>query len=154
MSKSEEKKTELTNEQQHNFDGEFFKFPLNIQYIHDLPAGVKKEGYDYRPVITTYPHDPFRVQNMLKLGWEFVYMEGNEIDERGLAPTDKPNVRKAPLIVTRTSGHKAVWMCIKSEIRQKRIEEQTKANQEKLLSSVKVKDRHNSRHITDEGFTT
>lgn len=119
--------------------------------MHRLPDKYREKGYVYRPVIITYtqPIDllaDVRIPKMMEDGWEVVYTEAPNMDFRGHAPDNKPNVRKSPFVVKRRSGHKALWMRIPEAKLKERLAAKAAANNQKLVEAVSVqhkKDRIN-----------
>ena len=121
---------------------------------HRLPAKYREPGYIYRPVILTYtqPTDllaDVRIPKMVSNGWEVVYTDAPQLNMDKKTPNNKPNVRKAPYVVTRKSGHKAVWMKIKEETFRKRQVQKSLENEQRLLDAVAI--RHTKDQINIKG---
>lgn len=123
-----------------------FRNPLQVQHIHSLPDWMVEPGYHYRLVITTYKNrnNQLRLKQMESNGWQVVYSEGSELDERANAPESKSNFRKSPLFVDKTSGHKAVWMRIPDENRKEIDRVNAEARKQKLMDAVYVKSHRNN----------
>lgn len=123
--------------------------------MHRLPQKYMKPGYTYRPVIITYTQPmallaDVRVPKMIADGWEIVYTDAPNIDFRGKAPKTKPNVRQSPFVVTRASGHKALWMCIKDEILLKRQAQKARENEQRLVEAVSLQNKKDQINIKGE----
>lgn len=123
--------------------------------MHRLPSKYMEPGYTYRPVIITYTQPmallaDVRIPKMIADGWEVVYTDAPNIDLRGKAPKTTPNVRKAPFVVTRASGHKALWMRIKDEILLKRQALKAKQNDQRLVEAVSLQNKKDQINIKGE----
>lgn len=115
-----------------------FRRPIDIKNIHKLPKSMVEEGYTYRPVIYTYKHDPERIENFLEKGWDFVVTDENDIDDRPAATKAEKNLRAKPMECKYSSGHKAVWMKIRTEELTKREIEKRKERIEKWVQSGQI----------------
>ena len=109
--------------------------------MHRLPDKYREPGYLYRPVIITYTQPmellaDIRIPKMIEDGWEVVYTDAPNLDFRGNAPVNKQNVRKAPFVVTRKSGHKALWMRIDEKKMKERNAAKAEKNDRKLVEAV------------------
>jgi len=131
----------------------FLKVGNNIKYIHDLPSHLKDPNYFHKLVIYTYKHDPYRVQKLLENGWEIVYAEGSELDDRGSGNKAKTNGKSSPILIDKKSGHKAVWMRIPVRLWEQRITEKAEKDRQRLVEATKIqKTRHGTR-VSDDSST-
>ena len=125
------------------------KVGTNVEFISELPAELIDPNYHYHQVIGTYRHDPFRVQRLLQQGWDFVYSDIPEVDDRGSAFKMRGNARKSPLTVTRKSGHRSVWMKLPLDEWIKRQAAKAARNASKLIEAVSI--RHTQQAIQVKG---
>lgn len=125
---------------------EQFRPPANVRFIHSLPKSMIEPGYKYARKVSYYRYDPYRMDRLLDEGWEFVWEEGTELNERSNATTDKENARRNPIKVVSKDGTVSYWMRIPLDRYQEIQKDKRLKREARLYQSINRK-KHGSGYI-------
>jgi hypothetical protein len=139
----------------HDQDDELdtYRRGTNLNMIHGLPKELQEPGYSYRLVTLNSRNMPFNLQHHESLGWEVVYSDARDIDDRDGLAKEKPNVRKSPVFVTKKPGYRAVYMKIKTEVLEARQIKQAKENALRLEQASGIHKRGSGVQVIGEELT-